>query len=121
MWEAAKKDEGYQRVAQTVESKTELKIIKTVSKAAITEYSGLRVDRMSVIKKGSTMIMLKDQTRIVVPQAMRKTLLEREHLAHSGITRMSNSIRANYFWPGFEGDVKKMVESCEPCQVHQRA
>ena len=42
------------------------------------------------------MIMLKDQTRIVVPQAMRKTLLEREHLAHSGVTRISNSIRAKY-------------------------
>ena len=55
-----------------------------VSKATITEYTGLGVDRMSVIKKGDTMIMLKDQKRIVVPQVMRKKLLERYHLAHSG-------------------------------------
>ena len=34
---------------------------------------------------------------------------------------MSNSIRAKYFWPEIEGDVNKMVESCEACQVHQRA
>ena len=67
MLEAAEKDKGYQRVAQTVEDKTELKIIKTVSNTAITEYIGLGVDRMSVIKKGETMIMLKDQTRIIVP------------------------------------------------------
>ena len=60
------------------------------------------------------MIMLKDQTRIVVPQAMRKKLLEREHLGHS-------NIRAKYFWPGIEADVKRMVEACEPCQLHQRA
>ena len=77
-----------------------------VSKATITEYTGLGVDRMSVIKKGDTMIILKDQKRIVVPQAMRKKLLEREHLAHSGINRMSDSIRAKYFWPGIEADMK---------------
>ena len=73
---------------------------------------------MSVIKKAVTMIILMDQTRIVVPHAMRKKLLGREHLAHSGVTRMSNSIRAKYFWPGIEADVKRMVE---PCQLHQRA
>ena len=67
MWEAAEKDEGYQRVAKTVDDKTEMTVIKTLSKAAITEYIGLGMNRMSVIKKGETMIMLKDQTRIIVP------------------------------------------------------
>ena len=55
------KDEGYQRVAETIESKKAKEIIKTVSKATITEYIGLGVDRISVIKKGETMTMLKDQ------------------------------------------------------------
>ena len=83
-------------MAEIIESKKEREIIKTASKATITEYIGHGVDRMLVIKKGEMIIMLKDQTRIVVPQAMRKTLLEREHLAHSGVTRISNSIRAKY-------------------------
>ena len=74
-------------VAKTVEDKTELKIIKTVSNTAITEYIGLGVDKMSVIKKGETMIMLKDQTRIVVPQAMRRTLLERESIWHTAVSQ----------------------------------
>ena len=39
----------------------------------------------------------------------------------ASLTKMSNSIRAKYFWPGNEGDVKKMVESCKACQLHQRA
>ena len=34
---------------------------------------------------------------------------------------MSASITAMYFWPGIEADVKKMVEACEPCQLHNRA
>ena len=67
MREAAEKDEGYQWVVKTVEDKTEVSVIKTLSKAVIMEYIGLGMNRMSVIKKGETMIMLKDQTRIIVP------------------------------------------------------
>ena len=96
---------------------------QTVSKTTgeITEYIGKGIERMSMMEKDSTLIMLKDSTRIVVPRAMRSKLLEREHLAHTGIIKMSASIRAKYFWPGIEGDVKRLVEACEPCQIHGRA
>ena len=69
------------------------------------------MERMSVIEKGNSIIMLMDQSRIVVPRAMRQKLMDREHLAHTGQTKMSASIRAKYFWPGIESDVKKMVET----------
>ena len=58
---------------------------------------GLGIERMSVIEKGKTMILLMDQTRIVVPQTLEKKLIGREHLAHPGITKMQNSLRAKYF------------------------
>ena len=64
------------------------------------------------------MILLMDQTQIVVPEAMRKRLMDREHLAHPGVTKMQGSLRAKYFWPGIEGDVRRIVEGCEPCQLH---
>ena len=111
-------DEGYQSVAATINKK---KVIKNVSKAAITEYIGHGVDRMSVIERSNTMMLLMDQTRIVVPLALRKKLVGREHMAHSGVTRMRNSIRAKYFWPGIEADIKRLVEACKPCQLQQRA
>ena len=57
---------------------------------------------MSIIKKGDIMIMLKDQTRQIVTQAMRRKLLEREHFSHNGITKMRNSLRTKYFWPGMK-------------------
>ena len=38
---------------------------------AIKEYIKLGVERMSVIEKGDTMIMLMDQTRIMIPQTMK--------------------------------------------------
>ena len=87
MWEAAGLDEGYQSVAVTIKQKKDKEVYKTVTTAAIKEYIGYGVERMSVIEKGDTMIMLMDQTRIVVPQKMRKRLIDREHLAHSGIIK----------------------------------
>ena len=74
-----------------------------------------------MIEKGKMMILLMDQTRIVVAQTMRKKLMEREHMAHPGVTKMQNSLRAKYFWPGIEGDMKRIVEGCEPCQLHMRS
>ena len=70
---------------------------KTLSKAAIKEYAGLGIERMSVIEKGGSMILLMDQTRIVVPQRMRKRLMDREHLAHTSVNKVQNSLRAKYF------------------------
>ena len=72
-----------------------------------------------MIERGNTMIMLMYQSRIVVPMTMRKKLLHREHLGHSGTTRISASIRAKYFWPGIEKHVKTLVEACETRQIHQ--
>ena len=83
--------------ALTVKRKTDEEVYKTPSKAEINEYVGLGIKRMSVIEKGKTIILLMDQTRIVVPQTMRKELMDREHLAHPGITKMQNSLRAKYY------------------------
>ena len=121
MWEAARLDEGYMSVARTVKQKTGEEVYKTLSKAEIQEYVGKGIERMSVIEKGDSMILLMDQTRIVVPESMRKRLMDREHMAHPGVTKMLASLRAKYFWPGIEGDVKRVVEACEPCQLHMNS
>ena len=121
MWEATRLDKGYQSVAMTVKKKTGEEVYKTISKAAIKECVGLGIERMSVIKKGNSMIFLMDQTRIVVPQTMRKMLMDREQLPHQGINKMSRSIRVKYFWPGIEAYLKRMVEGCELYQLHMRS
>ena len=111
-------DKGYMSVTRTVKQKTGEEVYKTLSKAAIKEYVGQGIERMSVLEKGESMILLVDQTRIVVPEAVRKRLMDREHLAHPGINKMLASLRAKYFWPGIERDVRRVVEGCKPCQMH---
>ena len=64
MWEAARLDQGYQSVALKVKRKTDEEVYKTLWKAAIKESLGLGIERMLVIEKGKTMILLTDQTRV---------------------------------------------------------
>ena len=47
--------------------------------------------------------------------------MDREHLAHSGVLKLQRSIRAKYFWPGMEANVKRLVEACELCQLYMRS
>ena len=108
-------------VAETIKLKNDEKTYKSLSKHAIREYLGTGVERMSVIERGDSMILLMDHTRIVVPGSMRRQLMDREHLPHPGINKMLASLRAKYFWPGIEGDVKRLVESCEQCQKFMRS
>ena len=49
MWEAARLDEGYQSVAETIKQKKDKEVYKTVTNAAIKEYIGHGVEKMSVI------------------------------------------------------------------------
>ena len=32
-----------------------------------------------------------------------------------------DSLKAKYFWPGIEKDVRRVVESCEPCRLHMNS
>ena len=54
MWATASLDKGYMSVAMTVKQETGQEVYKTLSKAAINEYVGQGIERMSVIKKGKT-------------------------------------------------------------------
>ena len=78
MWEAAKLDEDYQSVAETNKQNMDKEVYKTVTTTASKEYIRLGVERMSVIEKGNTIIVLIDQIRNVVPQTMWRKLLDTE-------------------------------------------
>ena len=98
-------------VADLIEQKVDVISLKTLDNSPVQEYIGQGIERMLLIVKDNVKIILKDQTRIVVPKAMREVILQRENGLHSGQNKMSNIIRVEYFWPGIEGDVKNTVEA----------
>ena len=61
-------------------------------------------------------ILLKDH-QIVVPTALRSTVLEIAHRQHLGITKTKSLLHTKVWWPGLHTDVERAVQHCHACQV----
>jgi hypothetical protein len=55
-------------------------------------------------------------SRIVVPFAARRIILQKLHSAHQGIVRTKRRAQQTVFWPGISNDVTMLVERCPKCQ-----
>ena len=73
-------------------------------------------DQLSLVDGG---ILCIDGKRIFVPIDFRKTILTKLHAAHPGITKMYQTARSLYFWPGLKNDVVTLVSACDACQTHR--
>lgn len=55
-------------------------------------------------------------TRIIVPESLRKQILDALHYHHLGIEKTRNLARTCVYWPGLNGDIENMVSECRECQ-----
>ncbi|UYV83849.1 hypothetical protein LAZ67_X000408 [Cordylochernes scorpioides] len=64
-------------------------------------------------------ITRKGVTKILIPEKLRSTLLNKGHLEynHPGISQMSRLISGQYNWSGMSRDIKNHVNSCTTCQL----
>ncbi|UYV63131.1 hypothetical protein LAZ67_2003235 [Cordylochernes scorpioides] len=64
-------------------------------------------------------ITRKGVTKILIPEKLRSTLLNKVHLEynHPGISQMSRLISSQYNWSGMSRDIKNHVNSCTTCQL----
>lgn len=58
-------------------------------------------------------ILYKD--RVVIPQSLRKEVLEALHSAHQGVTSMIARAETSVFWPGITPDINTLRASCQQC------
>jgi len=56
-------------------------------------------------------------TRVVVPPALRKPILEQLHSCHFGIVRMKSMARSVIWWPGVDCEIEQMCRSCLHCNL----
>ena len=54
--------------------------------------------------------------RTIIPQEMRKAVLERLHASHSGITKTLLRVQGSVFWPKINHQVSDMIKRCPQCQ-----
>ena len=57
--------------------------------------------------------------RIIIPQSMRKMLLQRLHVSHLGADSMLRRAREIIYWPGLTHDVQRIARSCDVCSALQ--
>ncbi|UYV82733.1 hypothetical protein LAZ67_22000691 [Cordylochernes scorpioides] len=64
-------------------------------------------------------ITRKGVTKILIPEKLRSSLLNKVHLEynHPGISQMSRLISGQYNWSGMSRDIKNHVNSCTTCQL----
>ncbi|MEL6802241.1 MAG: DDE-type integrase/transposase/recombinase, partial [Bacteroidota bacterium] len=55
------------------------------------------------------------QDRVVIPQALRKIVLDTLHAAHQGASSMQLRAQAIVFWPGMTRDILMKRAACEDC------
>lgn len=59
-------------------------------------------------------------SRLIIPKALRKTLLKSLHQSHFGIVRMKQVARSFFWWPGLDDDIEKLANSCELCVKNRK-
>ena len=55
---------------------------------------------------------------VICPPSIRKTVIWETHgLAHAGMNRTMARVQLNWYWPGMVADVRRILKTCEVCQV----
>ena len=56
--------------------------------------------------------------RLVVPAALRERVLRNAHEGHQGVVRTKQRLRARFWWPRLDSEVRDLLKSCEVCSQH---
>ncbi|XP_057310694.1 uncharacterized protein K02A2.6-like [Hydractinia symbiolongicarpus] len=59
------------------------------------------------------LIMLED--RVLIPRALRRTLLEELHIGHQGVSAMRENAKRQFFWPQMSSHIQNHRNQCTRC------
>ena len=59
-------------------------------------------------------------SRIVIPETLRKTVLAKLHQGHQGLERCLQRARCSVWWPGITHHVKQLAQDCAVCAQNAR-
>ena len=114
LYEAAEEDDDYKSLLEVIKSGVPLKNLPDshYAKRFCSVY-----DNLSYFQS----LLILNDSRIVVPKAMRPFIVNQVHSAHTGKARCLHKARAEFFWPGMTEDIERAVDSCEACQKFSRS
>lgn len=59
--------------------------------------------------------------RVVIPNKLRRCILDDLHLSHLGIVKMKALGRSYVWWPGIDADIEQMANECNICVENRKA
>ena len=104
---AATSDPSYNQLVQQIQQG--FPSSKHATPPNLREYWEVR-QRLSTIDG----VALLDQ-RTVIPQSLRRQMLESLHSAHQGVTGMKARANQSIYWPGMDASIKQYKETCSYC------
>ena len=110
MVQHAQADQEYQAVLQAIKADKHPKKLPTTHPARA--YSNVW-DHLSVL---DGQLIVYEVDRVVIPSALRPSILKLLHTSHSGIVKTRKTAQQLYFWPNINNDIKNLITSCEACQ-----
>ncbi|XP_058012440.1 uncharacterized protein K02A2.6-like, partial [Ahaetulla prasina] len=78
----------------------------------VTDHRPLLADPLDYFSRGC--LLWGD--RVVIPEKLRKNVLELLHEGHPGIVRLKSLARSYVWWPLMDQEISDRVGKCQPCQ-----
>jgi hypothetical protein len=60
-------------------------------------------------------------SQVVIPESMRRSILNQLHIGHQGIEKTKMLARDTVYWPKINDDIFRLAQHCKPCQENQDA
>ena len=110
IYNCAEKDEVYKSIVKMIQNDVSLTSLPPNHPARL--YKNVWHD-LSIL---DSILLVYDDSRIVIPKQARPAILKKLHESHSGITKTRQLAKNLYFWPHMGNDISQMIDSCELCQ-----
>ena len=110
LYDHAQKDNSYKQVVKMIENDLPFANLPPTHEARLLKNVW---HDLSVL---DSVLLVYDDSRIIIPKQARPAILEKLHQSHSGITKTRQLARELYYWPHMSNDIKQMIDSCELCQ-----
>jgi hypothetical protein len=110
IYEEAKKDLNYQKIVTAIQRC--ILCSKLIMGHPGKDYKGVW-EELSVL---NDTILVFSSTHLVIPESLRRSILDQLHMSHSGITRTRSLARKLYFWPGMSSQIASLINARDKCQ-----
>jgi hypothetical protein len=109
-YEAAKKDLDYQKIVTAIQRR------KLCSKLIMGHPGKIYKNAWEELSILNDTILVFSSTRFVIPESLRRSILDQLHTSHSGITRTRSLARKVYFRPGMSRQIAGLIDACDRFQ-----